>query len=101
MIRTLALLVVCALFITVAPLSAHHSTAMYTGTKTVTGKVLKFEWTNPHAHVYVETKDEKGATVVWDVRIDEPESSPILWLDGQDGAGGRCRLCDRNVREER
>ena len=58
--RTLALLVVCALFITVAPLSAHHSTAMYTGSRTVTGKVLKFEWTNPHAHVYVETKDESG-----------------------------------------
>jgi hypothetical protein len=57
--RTLALLVICALFITAAPLGAHHSTAMYTGTKTVTGKVLKFEWTNPHAHVYVETKDEK------------------------------------------
>jgi hypothetical protein len=67
--RTLALLVVCALFITVAPLSAHHSTAMYTGSRTVTGKVLKFEWTNPHAHVYVETKDEKGATVVWDVEL--------------------------------
>src|SRR5262245_38954871 len=47
--RTLALLVVCALLIAVAPLSAHHSTAMYTGSKTVTGKVVKFEWTNPHA----------------------------------------------------
>jgi len=67
--RTLALLVIGALFITVAPLSAHHSTAMYTGSKTVTGKVLKFEWTNPHAHVYVETKDESGKTVVWDVEL--------------------------------
>jgi len=67
--RTFALLVVCALFISAAPLGAHHSTAMYTGTKTVSGKVLKFEWTNPHAHVYVETKDEKGATVVWDVEL--------------------------------
>jgi len=67
--RTLALLVVCGLFITVAPLSAHHSTAMYTGSRTVTGKVLKFEWTNPHAHVYVETKDEAGKTVVWDVEL--------------------------------
>ena len=49
--------------------SAHHSTAMYAGSKTVTGKVVKFEWTNPHAHVYVETKDEKGATVVWDCEL--------------------------------
>src|SRR5204862_2204872 len=37
--RTLALLVACA-FLIAAPLSAHHSTAMYTGSKTVTGKVL-------------------------------------------------------------
>jgi hypothetical protein len=51
------------------PVSAHHSTAMYQGTKTVTGKVVKFEWTNPHAHVYIETKDEKGATVVWDCEL--------------------------------
>jgi hypothetical protein len=72
--RTLALLVVCALFITVAPLSAHHSTAMYTGSRTVTGKVLKFEWTNPHAHVYVETKDEAGKTVVWDVELNHLRS---------------------------
>jgi hypothetical protein len=42
---------------------------MYTGSKTVSGKVVKFEWTNPHAHVYLETKDEKGATVVWDVEM--------------------------------
>lgn len=67
--RTLALLVVCALLTMAGPLSAHHSTAMYTGQKTVTGKVLKFEWTNPHAHVYIETKDEKGNTVVWDCEM--------------------------------
>ena len=68
--RTLAFLAICVLLITTAPLSAHHSTAMYTGpAKTVSGKVLKFEWTNPHAHVYIETKDEKGATVVWDVEL--------------------------------
>ena len=67
--RILGLLVVCALLISVAPLSAHHSTAMYSGTKTVTGKVVKFKWTNPHAHVYIETKDEKGNTVVWDCEM--------------------------------
>jgi hypothetical protein len=67
--RPLALLVVCALLMVVAPLSAHHSTAMYTGSKTVTGKVIKFEWTNPHAHIYIETKDEKGNIVVWDCEM--------------------------------
>jgi hypothetical protein len=53
----------------VGPVSAHHSTAMYTGSKTVTGKVVKFEWTNPHAHVYIETKDEKGNVVIWDCEM--------------------------------
>ena len=67
--RTLALLTVCALLIVAAPLSGHHSTSMYQGSKTVTGKVVKFEWTNPHAHLYIETKDEKGATVVWDCEL--------------------------------
>ena len=67
--RLLALLLVCASFIGAAPLGAHHSTAMYTGSRTISGKVVKFEWTNPHAHVYIEAKDEKGATQVWDVEL--------------------------------
>src|SRR5262245_35477029 len=68
--RILALLSLCAVLMTmVTPLGAHHSTAMYTGSRTITGKVVKFEWTNPHAHVYIETKDEKGATVVWDCEL--------------------------------
>ena len=67
--RTLTIVLVCAFFLTVGQVSAHHSTAMYTGSKTVTGKVVKFEWTNPHAHMYIETTDEKGATVVWDCEM--------------------------------
>lgn len=70
--RTLALFMACALLtlsIGAIPLGAHHSTAMYTGSKTVTGKVVKFEWTNPHAHIYIETKDDAGKTVVWDVEM--------------------------------
>jgi len=67
--RAIALLLVGMLLALAAPLSAHHSTAMYTGSKTVTGKVIKFEWTNPHAHVYLETKDDKGNTVVWDCEM--------------------------------
>ena len=67
--RTLALLVICVLAVAAVPLSAHHSTSMYTGSKTVTGKVLKFEWTNPHAHIYIETQDEKGNKVVWDCEM--------------------------------
>lgn len=69
MTRILALVVVGALFGTAPQLAAHHSTAMYTGSRTISGKVVKFEWTNPHAHVYIETRDDKGTAVVWDVEL--------------------------------
>ena len=44
------------------PLLAHHSTAMYDMNTpvTVTGTVTRFEWTNPHAFIYMDVKDEKG-----------------------------------------
>jgi hypothetical protein len=70
--RMLALLVVCALLVAVAPLSAHHSTAMYDSQnpRTISGVVKKFDWTNPHAFIYVEVKDEKtGKTVEWEVEM--------------------------------
>ena len=67
-VRLLALL----LFILVAlPTFAHHSTAMYNMNTpvTVTGVVKRFEWTNPHAFVFLEVKDEKGNTVEWEVEM--------------------------------
>ena len=53
------------------PLAAHHSTAMYNmGTPvTVTGTVKKFEWTNPHAFIYLEVKDESGQVVEWEIEM--------------------------------
>jgi hypothetical protein len=36
---------------------------------TVTGVVKKFEWTNPHAFIYLEVKDEKGNMVEWEVEM--------------------------------
>jgi uncharacterized protein DUF6152 len=71
-LRTLiALGSLCCLFLTSAPVLAHHSTAMYNMATpvTVTGTVKKFEWTNPHAFVYLEVKDEKGQTVEWEVEM--------------------------------
>ena len=36
---------------------------------TVTGIVKRFEWTNPHAFVFLEVKDEKGNMVEWEVEM--------------------------------
>ena len=61
----------CCLLLTSVQVLAHHSTAMYNMATpvTVTGTVKKFEWTNPHAFVFLEVKDEKGQTVEWEVEM--------------------------------
>jgi Family of unknown function (DUF6152) len=55
----------------VAPLLAHHGTGMYdmSHPSTVTGVVKRFEWTNPHAYIYLDVKDDKGNTVEWAVEM--------------------------------
>src|SRR5690242_19402350 len=54
-----------------APVWGHHSTTMYNMADpvTVTGVVKRFEWTNPHAYIYLEVKDEKGQTVEWAIEM--------------------------------
>lgn len=50
------------------PLAAHHSfAAEYDGSSlvTLTGVVSKVEWTNPHAYIYVDVKDENGKVTTW------------------------------------
>jgi len=53
------------------PALAHHSTAMYNMATpvTVTGVVKRFEWTNPHAFVFLDVKDANGGTVEWEVEM--------------------------------
>jgi hypothetical protein len=53
------------------PLLAHHGTGMYdmSHPSTVTGVVKRFEWTNPHAYIYLDVKDDKGSTVEWAVEM--------------------------------
>ena len=36
---------------------------------TVTGVVKRFEWTNPHAYIYLEVKDDKGNTEEWSIEM--------------------------------
>ena len=55
-----------------SPCAAHHSfAAEYDSTKpvTLTGAVTKFDWTNPHAYIYLDVKDAKGAIEKWSVEM--------------------------------
>jgi hypothetical protein len=56
---------------TTEPLFAHHSTAMYDMATpvTVTGVVTRFEWTNPHAFIYLNVKDDKGVVQEWAIEM--------------------------------
>ncbi len=58
-----------------ASLSAHHSfAAEYDGNKpiTINGTVSKVEWTNPHARIYVDAKDDKGTVTTWNIELGGP-----------------------------
>jgi hypothetical protein len=55
------------LIVSVSP-SAHHSfAAEYDGEKpvTVSGTVVRIDWSNPHFHFYVDGKDDSGETKQW------------------------------------
>ena len=69
-------LVACvAVTVSAMPASAHHAfAAEFDRDKpiTLTGTVTKLEWTNPHARIYIDVKDEKGNVVNWDFELGPP-----------------------------
>src|ERR1043165_5631614 len=48
---------------------AHHSFSMFDmkTTKTITGTVKQFEWTNPHTWLWVMVPNEKGELEQWGI----------------------------------
>jgi hypothetical protein len=72
-IKTLLILftVAVGLLLTADPASAHHSTAEFdmTAWTSIKGTVTQFEWSNPHAYIHIEAKDDKGNTVEWTAEL--------------------------------
>lgn len=62
-----ALLLLPALF-------AHHSTAEYDLTRpaSATGVVTRFDWANPHSHIYLDVSGADGTIEHWVIEIDGP-----------------------------
>jgi hypothetical protein len=65
LLRAIALM--GALVSIAGPSSAHHSFAMFDNTRTesISGTVYAFEWSNPHAWLWIDVDDGKGNDVKW------------------------------------
>lgn len=64
-----------ALLLATMRISAHHAfAAEYDENKlvTVSGRVTEFKWTNPHAWLYIEGKDESGKAASWSFEMGSP-----------------------------
>lgn len=66
---------ICALLAIVVPALAHHSgAAVFDTTKKIElkGVVTKMEWTNPHAHFFMDVKDASGNVTNWNLELASP-----------------------------
>src|SRR5437867_10690710 len=56
-------------------IDAHHSfAAQYDASKPIEmrGTVTKVEWTNPHARIYIDVRDDKGQIANWNFEMASP-----------------------------
>ena len=75
MIKATLLVGVVGLLFSVMPASAHHSFAAEFDAKKsirVSGTVTKLEWSNPHAWLYVDVKDDSGKVTNWSFELGSP-----------------------------
>ena len=65
---TTAFLLALGILMISRPIAAHHGTSAFYDMShpiTLKGTVTEFAWTNPHAQVYFDVKDDKGNVVHW------------------------------------
>ncbi len=70
----LGILAVTWLFAVVVPAQAHHSAAMFDSehTRSFTGTVREFQWTNPHSYIQLVVKNERGEEEEWSLEMGAP-----------------------------
>jgi hypothetical protein len=73
--RGLLVFAAAGLMLMAAQTSAHHSfSAVFDRDKPAvfTGVVTKVEWTNPHAHFYIDVRGPNGSAVNWQFELASP-----------------------------
>ena len=70
-----------AILVVAKTASAHHSASIFDTNSVVAfeGTVTRFSWTNPHVYIYVETHDDVGQVIEWEI---ETDATPILTRSG-------------------
>jgi uncharacterized protein DUF6152 len=65
--RTLVLTVGVTLAVATAAFTHHSTAGQFDMSKkvTVTGVIARIDWVNPHIYLFVDGKDESGATAQW------------------------------------
>jgi hypothetical protein len=77
-VRTIAITTALALAMGISgPAHAHHSPARFDigAVMTLTGTLARYDFKNPHVYLYLQTADETGAAVTWEL---EASSTPNL-----------------------
>ena len=75
--KTTVMFAVVVTLIAAAPAAAHHSfSAEYDATTMVTlkGVVSRVDWSNPHAHIYIDVRDESGKVTTWNMEGKPPSA---------------------------
>lgn len=75
--KLLGVLTIAGMLAMTVPASAHHAFAAEYDSNTIvtlTGKISKVEWTNPHIYVHLDVKDPAGKVSTWSVEGYPPNS---------------------------
>jgi hypothetical protein len=83
---------------------AHHSTAEFDYTKTITidGVIKEVQWTNPHSYLQLLSTGPDGAVVQWGVEIGAPALNARLgWRKDSVKVGDKVSLTASPARDGR